>query len=70
MAIDQRQMNPELSNWLAARQRARKIVKTTTTPSGQTLDWVPIESQHAAGKIAAPPPSTFLPVRAQERPSR
>ncbi|KID92953.1 carboxyl-terminal proteinase [Metarhizium guizhouense ARSEF 977] len=29
------------------------IVKTTTTPGGQTLDWVPISSQ---GDIAQPPP--------------
>lgn len=67
MAIDQRQLNPELSNWLATRLRALRIVKTTTTPSGHTLDWVPIESQRPGGKIAAPPPSAFLPGRAQER---
>jgi hypothetical protein len=62
MAIDQRKLNPELAEWLDARQRSLKIVKTTTTPSGQTLDWVPIESQHPDGKIASPPPLVHLPV--------
>ncbi|KIE03637.1 carboxyl-terminal proteinase, partial [Metarhizium majus ARSEF 297] len=33
------------------------IVKTTTTPGGQTLDWVPISSQ---GDIAQPPPPSLL----------
>jgi hypothetical protein len=30
-----------------------KIVKTTTSPAGQVIDWIPIESQ---GIIASPPP--------------
>jgi Neprosin len=67
MTLNQRQINPELSNWLRARQDSLQIVKTTRTPSGQTLDWVPIESQDAAGKIASPPPAAFLPARAEER---
>ncbi len=33
-----------------------EIVATTRTPSGQLLDWVPIESQLKSGKIATPPP--------------
>jgi hypothetical protein len=33
------------------------VVKTTKTPSGRLLDWIPIESQVAGGKIATPPPS-------------
>jgi hypothetical protein len=56
MAIDPVQLNPELAKWLEARQSTLKIAKTTTTPSGQTIDWVPIESQHPDGKGAAPPP--------------
>jgi hypothetical protein len=52
MAIDQNQLIPELVNWLKVRQASLKIVKTTATPSGQTIDWVPIESQHPSGKIA------------------
>lgn len=63
MAIDQIKLNPELTQFLAARQSALKIVKTTTTPSGQTLDWVPIESQDPAGKIASAPPVMTMPVR-------
>jgi hypothetical protein len=63
MAIDQTKLNPELVNWLKARQSALKIVKTTTTPSGQTLDWVPIESQDPTGKIASAPPVDSMPVR-------
>ncbi len=55
MANDKLQLNPALVQWLNARQSALKIVKTTTTPSGQTIDWVPIESQHPSGKIASPP---------------
>jgi Neprosin len=55
MVTDQNQLSPELSAWLKARQSALKIVKTTTTPSGQTLDWVPIDSQVPGGKIATPP---------------
>jgi len=39
-----------------SRQRLR-IVKTTRTPSGQIIDWVPIESQDPKGKIATPPPA-------------
>ncbi|KAH6873459.1 hypothetical protein B0T10DRAFT_541363 [Thelonectria olida] len=41
------------------KQRARlKIVKTTKTPNGQEIDWIPIESQ---GKIAAKPPKLEAP---------
>jgi Neprosin len=32
------------------------VIKTTTTPSGRTIDWIPIGSQ---GEIATPPP--FVP---------
>jgi hypothetical protein len=66
MANDPVTLNPELSKWLDARQSALKIVKTTITPSGQTLDWIPIESQDPAGKIASPPPNTSMPVRAED----
>ena len=39
------------------RRRARlQIVETTYTPSGQTLDWIPRQSQLPSGKIATPPP--------------
>jgi hypothetical protein len=51
--------NPELERWLADRQSRLEIVKTTTTPGGMTLDWVPIESQQAGAAIATPPASEF-----------
>ena len=57
MAIDPVKLNPELAAWLKARQASLKVVKTTTTPSGKTIDWVPIESQQPAGEIATPPPA-------------
>jgi hypothetical protein len=59
MATESNRLSPELANWLKARQSALKIVKTTTTPSGQTIDWVPVESQHPSGKIATPPPAAL-----------
>jgi hypothetical protein len=62
MGSDQIQLKPDLVSWLAARQASLKIVKTTTTPSGQTIDWVPIESQHPSGQIATPPPTELARV--------
>jgi len=62
MTNDQNQLNPELVNWLKARQASLKILKTTTTPSGQTIDWVPIESQHPSGRIATAPPAELARV--------
>jgi hypothetical protein len=67
MAIDQKKANPELAAWLEARQSALKIVKTTKTPSGQTVDWIPIESQVTKGKIASPPPAHVLPARVEDK---
>jgi hypothetical protein len=67
MQTDQSKLNPELFNWLNARQSALTIAKTTTTPSGQTLDWIPIESQVSGlAKLASVPPTTLLPVRTED----
>jgi neprosin-like protein len=55
-ALSQRQLNPELFNWLDARQATLNVVRTTTTPVGHSLDWVPQESQLSYGNIASPPP--------------
>jgi hypothetical protein len=49
-------LTPEIAQWFEARQSRLKPVRTTQTPSGQTLDWIPIESQVPGGKIATPPP--------------
>ncbi len=47
-------LNPDVERWLEQRQRALHITTTTITPAGQTLDWVPIESQTSDG-VAGPP---------------
>jgi len=55
MPIQQPSLQEDVQAFLDARQKALNIVKTTTTPSGQTLDWVPLDSQIPSGKIASPP---------------
>ena len=69
-AIGYRQLKPELLQFLEARQNSLKILKTTTTPVGQMLDWVPIETQHPEGKVPSPPPTVSLAVRSanEEKP--
>lgn len=47
----------EIRDYFQRRQDRLKVVKTTYTPSGQTIDWIPIESQHFRGEIATPPPT-------------
>jgi hypothetical protein len=51
----------ELTAYFEARAQRLRIVKTTKTPGGQIIDWVPIESQHPKTQIASPPPA--LPQR-------
>ena len=72
MAIEPVQLHPEITAWLARRAATLQIVKTTVTPHGQTIDWVPIASQHPSGKIATQPPMSLIPPRAVDpgRPSR
>ncbi len=48
----------ELTEYFESRLKRLQIVKTTTTSRGQTIDWIPIESQHPKGKIASPPPES------------
>jgi hypothetical protein len=60
--IAQKQLDPGLVNWLNGRQASLNIVKSTTTPSGQTIDWVPIASQHPSGQIATSPPAALARV--------
>src|SRR5450432_3960714 len=47
----------EIARYFEARTRRLKIVHTTRTPSGQILDWIPVQSQHPGGQIASPPPN-------------
>jgi hypothetical protein len=46
----------EVKEYFAKRAQRHRVVKTTYTPSGQILDWIPIESQNPDGGIATPPP--------------
>jgi hypothetical protein len=54
-------LNPEIVGWFQERRARLEIVTTTQTPKGQTLDWIPIESQVPGGKIASPPPPKVIP---------
>src|SRR3954469_9649404 len=54
--IDHEANRREIDAYFRARLERLKIVKTTVTPRGQTIDWIPIESQHPEGRIATPPP--------------
>lgn len=51
-----RAFEKEIRDYFENRHKRLEIVATTRTPSGQLLDWVPIESQLKSGKIATPPP--------------
>ncbi len=68
MSFDPRTTSHELAEHLARRQKRLRVVKTTTTPSGQIIDWIPIESQSAAGRIASPPPMKIMPQSHESRP--
>jgi hypothetical protein len=46
-------------SWARAQRDRLTIVATTTTHNGQTIDWIPKESQVPGGKIETPP--TFDP---------
>jgi len=59
---------PDVKRWLEQRQSALHITTTTITPGGQTLDWVPIESQ-TSDTIAGPPPAVAQVQLDQARPT-
>jgi hypothetical protein len=54
--VDHEAFRSEIVDYFTRRQARLKIVKTTTTPRGQTIDWIPIESQTPKGLLATPPP--------------
>ena len=66
--IDYERNRRELYEYFEGRLARMQIVKTTTTPRGQTIDWIPIESQHPQGRIATPPPAKLA--RASRKPDR
>jgi hypothetical protein len=55
----------EIHQYLTDRYARREVVTETVTPSGQTLDWVPIESQPGTDKLFDPPDEDrpYLPIR-------
>lgn len=59
--IDPKKIRAEMHGYFRKRQKQLEIVKTTRTPSGQILDWVPIKSQLPKGKRLAKPPSDSVP---------
>ena len=50
----------DFAAWLQQRQSQLQVTKTTKTPSGQTIDWIPVESQSPEG-IATPLPRRRRP---------
>ena len=62
----------DFAAWLQQRQGWLQVTKTTITPSGQIIDWIPIESQ-CLEVIATPPPtgpSSSATVADEKRPTR
>ncbi len=55
-APDRARFRVETAEYFKRRLERLEIVETTRTPSGQTLDWIAIESQHPRAEIASPPP--------------
>jgi hypothetical protein len=46
---------PEIDQWLKDRQARLSVSKTTVTPGGQLIDWIPLESQSST-PLETPPP--------------
>jgi hypothetical protein len=69
--VSDQALNPEMTEWLRDRQSQLHVTATTDTAGGQTLDWVPIESQ-TGGPVATPPPAGLSPAGAADpaRPTR
>lgn len=53
--LDRYRRQREADKWSKLRRECLHSVRTTVTPKGQVLDWIPIRSQ-AGGKISHPPP--------------
>lgn len=53
----------EVRQYFKDRQAQREVVTVTTTPLGQMLDWVPVESLVREGKVADPPEELGVDLR-------
>lgn len=62
--------NAQLVKYFERRQKKLHVVATTTTPSGQIIDWIPRESQDPNGEIAEPPPDPARVTGDREHPER
>jgi Neprosin len=58
-----------IHQYLSDRMARREVVARTRTPGGQDLDWVPIESQTADGRVAAPPSEDGLDLEDVRKPA-
>ena len=56
--VDVRRYEADIRRYFGERLERMKIVRTTRTPAGQTIDWIPIESQVAGKAELAEPPSS------------
>jgi hypothetical protein len=61
--VDKKKLREELYDYFSDRRRRLDVVKTTRTPSGQVLDWIPIESQLTGSRKPAQPPSESMPLK-------
>lgn len=65
--VSETRLAAEVRAYFDRRRSRLKIVRSTRTPSGQIIDWVPIETQVPGGRIATPPPSLSLAIPQGER---
>jgi len=70
--VDWRRYEAEIRHYFENRLTRMQIVRTTKTPHGQVIDWVPRESQLRRGeRLAEPPPFVYeAPTVSRERPDR
>src|SRR5262249_1145919 len=61
--VDVKRNREALREYFTARRNRLDIVKTTRSPSGQVLDWIPIEKQLRRGQKLATPPSESVPLQ-------
>jgi hypothetical protein len=52
-----------LREYFTSRRNRLEVVKTTRTPSGQVLDWIPIQSQLKRGQKLSSPPSKSVEIQ-------